>query len=42
VRATNEFQTKEMTPSPTPDLRFQRFSFRVSAFPLLPIRRWFR
>ena len=34
--------TKEVTPSPTPISDFSVSAFRVSAFPLSPIRRWFR
>ena len=33
---------KEVTPSPTPISDFSVSAFRVSAFPLSPIRRWFR
>jgi hypothetical protein len=37
-----KYQMFRCDPVPYPDLRFQRFSFRVSAFPLSPIRQWFR
>ena len=40
--AVKEAKPKDVTPPLPADLRFQRFSFRVSAFPLSPIRRWFR
>ena len=40
--AVKEAKPKDVTPSPAPDFRFQRFSFRVSVFPLSPIRQWFR